>query len=130
MTFLKKILLLDHQPGLAAALRDALEQTGLYLIKEEHDSRMAMSAARWFQPDLILCDTMMEGLDAGLLRQLQADAMCKDTPVVFVSPDMTGKGAVVSGGILSGYSFLASPVPLEQIGVYLADLLNPPPSAA
>ncbi|CAN5611746.1 N/A [soil metagenome] len=130
MTFLKKILLLDQQPTLSAALRVALESSGHYLIKEEHDSRLAMNAARWFQPDLILCDPAMEGVNAGFVRELQKATVCKDTPVVFVTRDGSGKGAVVSGGVLSGYSFLAGPVPLEQIGKYVAELLNPPRGAA
>ena len=52
MTFLKKILLVDYEPRVTALVRTALESTGQYVIKEETDSRRAVNAARWFQPDL------------------------------------------------------------------------------
>lgn len=125
MTFLKKILLVDHEPSVTSLVRSALEETGQYVIKEQRDSRQAVNAARWFQPDLIVCDAQTDGSDAMLLRDLCRDSACKDMPVVFVAPDGSGKGAVVSGGIISGYSFLTGPVPLAQISRYVAELLNP-----
>jgi len=53
----KKILLIDHEPGVTRLIRRALERAGKYLIREEHDDKLALNAARWFQPDLILVDT-------------------------------------------------------------------------
>jgi len=130
MTFLKKILLVDDEPRVTAMLRDALESTGRYVIREERNSRQAIHAARWFQPDLILFDVVMSQPQApAVARELQADSSLKDTPIVFVSPDPSGKDAVVSGGILGGYSFLTGPVPLEQISRYVSELLSPSASA-
>ncbi len=57
MKFPKKILLIDHEPGVTRLIRRALERAGKYLIREEHDDKLALNAARWFQPDLILVDT-------------------------------------------------------------------------
>src|SRR4030095_5769794 len=57
MKFPKKILLIDHEPGVTRLIRRALERAGKYLIREEHDDNLALNAARWFQPDLILIDT-------------------------------------------------------------------------
>ena len=125
MTFLKKILLVDDEPSVTSMVRSTLERTGKYLIKEQRDSRQTLNAARWFQPDLIVCDTQRGGADAALLHDLCVDSACKDVPVMFVARDGSGNGAVVSGGILSGYSFLTGPVPLEQISRYVAELLNP-----
>ena len=56
MKFLKKILLVDHEPQVTALVRRALESTGKYLVKVEQDSRLAMHAAPWFLPDLVLLD--------------------------------------------------------------------------
>jgi DNA-binding response OmpR family regulator len=125
MTFLKKILLVDSEPSVTAMVRDALESTGRYVIKEERNSRHTINAARWFQPDLIFFDALVAHPSGSeVARELQADASFKDTPVVFVSPDPSGKGAVVSGGMLGGYSFLTGPVPLEQISRYVSELLS------
>ena len=127
MTFLKKILLVDYEPCVAEFVKGALEETGKYLIKQENDSRLALNAAKWFQPDLILFDvniTTRHGESAA--RQLQADPAFSETPVVFLSVNNALEGGVASGGILSGYSFMANPIRLEEFVRYVAELLNPP----
>ena len=58
LTFPKKILLIDHEPGVTRLVRQALEKAGKYLVQEENDDRLALQAARSFQPDLILLDTL------------------------------------------------------------------------
>lgn len=125
MTFLKRILLVDPEPRLTTAVRAALEGTGKYLIKEEHDTRSAVNAARWFQPNLILFELFSAAPQASLIAQkIQQDAACQDTPVLFFKADDASE-RVVSGGILSGYSFFANPVPLEEFVGCIAELLSP-----
>ncbi len=124
MTFLKKILLLDYDAEITALLRPALERTGEYTIREEHESRHAIDAARWFRPDLILCDVAPQRGTAALLRAIQANPACQDTPVCFVSADSATEGRVVSSGVLSGYSFFASPVRIEEFVRSLAEILS------
>jgi CheY-like chemotaxis protein len=131
MTFLKKILLVDYDARANAIVRAALEKTGKYQIKEEHDSRQAINAARWFQPDLILFDIAMTKPQAGnVVRELQADPSFRETPVVFVSVNTASDGGVASGGILSGYSFMANPVRVEELVRYVAELLDLPAQLA
>ena len=127
MIFLKKILLVDYEPRVMALVRKALEETGKYLIKEEHDSRLAMNAARWFQPDLILLDVNLTTPNGGsVARQLQADPEFCDTPVVFLSVNTSFEGGVMSGGILSGYSFVANPIRIEEFVRYVGELFKVP----
>ena len=126
MTFTKKILLVDDEPHVTAMVRTALESTGRYVIKQERNTQRAMNAARWFQPDLVLFDVASSDVDRpAVARELQQDAALKDTPVVFLSANSAPEGGVTSSGILSGYSFLAGPMSLEQMGNHVADLLNP-----
>jgi DNA-binding response OmpR family regulator len=115
MKFPKKILLVDHEPGVTRLVRQALEKAGKYLIQEEHDDSAAIQTARGFQPDLILLDTLPTSPDGQILeRQLQSDSMLKDTPVVRLS-SLKPESQMVSGGILSGYSFFAAPVRIEEV---------------
>ncbi|MEP7014359.1 MAG: response regulator [Verrucomicrobiota bacterium] len=115
MKFPKKILLIDHEPGITRLVRQALEKAGNYLIQEEHDDRSALQTARGFQPDLILLDTLPTSPDGQVLeRQLQGDAVLKDTPIVRLS-SLKPESQMVSGGILSGYSFFAAPVRIEEV---------------
>ena len=126
MTFLKKILLVDYEPRVTAMMRTALEKTGKYIIKEEHNSKLAIHAARFFQPDVILFDSLMTRHDGeDVAQQLQADPSFKETPVVFVSVNTTTQEIVISSGILSGYSFLANPVRIEDVVRYVGELVKP-----
>jgi DNA-binding response OmpR family regulator len=111
----KKILLVDQEPGITRLVRQALERAGKYLVQEEHDDRAALQTARGFQPDLILLDTAATSPEGQVLeRQLHSDAVLKDTPVVRLS-SLKSESEMVSGGILSGYSFFAGPVRLEEV---------------
>jgi len=113
MKFPKKILLIDHEPGVTRLIRRALERAGKYLIREEHDDKLALNAARWFQPDLILVDTA--GQDRrNIEREINSDATLKDTPVLSLS-NLRPESQMVSGGILSGYSFFAAPIRVEEV---------------
>ncbi len=125
MTFLKKILLVDNESRVSGLIRSALEKSGGYVIKEEHDSRLALNAARWFQPDLILCDALTSRAAAPVALQLQNDPGLRDTPLVFLSANDSGDQGVISGGILSGYTFLANRVPLDEFVGYVGELLRP-----
>ena len=113
MKFPKKILLIDHEPGVTKLIRRSLERAGKYLIREEHDDRVALKAARWFQPDLILVDTAGQDKRA-LEREIHSDAGLKDTPVLSLS-NLRPESQMVSGGILSGYSFFAAPIRVEEV---------------
>src|SRR5215467_15799978 len=81
MKFQKKILLIDHEPGVTRLIRRALERAGKYLIREEHDDKLALNAARWFQPDLILVDTGGQER-RNIEREINCDAALKNTPVL------------------------------------------------
>jgi len=115
MRLTKKILLVDHEPGISRLVRQALERAGKYLVKEEHDDRTAVQTARGFQPDLILLDALPTSPDGQVLeRQIHADASLKHTPIVHLS-SLKSESQMMSGGILSGYSFFAAPVRIEEV---------------
>jgi DNA-binding response OmpR family regulator len=114
MTFPKKILLIDREPGVTRLVRRALEKTGKYWIKEEHDSQFALHSARWFQPDLILLDTMAAPDRELLAREIRTDASLRQTPLVSLG-SLKQESQMVSGGILSGYSFFGAPIRVEEV---------------
>jgi CheY-like chemotaxis protein len=130
MKFLKKILLVDHEPQVTALVRHALESTGKYLVKVEQDSRLALHAAPWFLPDLILLDgakAESEGEDVN--RQLKSDPALKDTPLLFLSGNGAPDNKGMTGGSLGGYSFLATSVSLDDLIRCVDEILNPAPAA-
>lgn len=130
MKFLKRILLVDHEPSMTALVRSALESTGKYLVKVERDSRLALHAAPWFLPDLILLDAAKaesEGEDVN--QQLKSDPALKDTPFLFLCGSAASEKKVMTGGFLGGYRFLATAVSLDELLRCVDEMLNPAPAA-
>jgi DNA-binding response OmpR family regulator len=129
MKFLKKILLVDHEPRMTALIRQALESTGKYLVKVEQDSRLALHAAPWFLPDLILLDAAKaeaEGEDVN--HQLKSAPALKDTPFLFLSGNSASEKNVMTGGFLGGYRFIANAVSLDDLLRCVDEMLNPAPA--
>ena len=104
----KKILVIDDEENFTQLVKLALSR---YEILTENDSLRALETARQVQPDLILLDVIMPGIDGGeLATQMRADPLLQHTPIVFltaiVSPSETGGEAAEFGG----FPFLAKPV--------------------
>ena len=125
MKFLKKILLVDHEPAVTALIRRALESTGHYLVKVEPDLRLAQHAAPWFRPDLVLLDAAKTSESEEMTRQLQGEPALKDTPFLYLSGNPTTEKKVMTGGFLSGYSFLATANTLEDLVRFVEEMVTP-----
>lgn len=125
MTFLKKILLVDHESALTELVRRALESTGKFLVRVERDENLAWHAARWFIPDLILLDGAHAESDLqAASRYLATSPTLVDTPVLFLNSAMISDQRVASSGVISGYSFLASPMRIEDIASWIEELIG------
>jgi len=112
----KRILVVDDEPSVTRNLKLNLESGGGYEVYGENQPTNALSAARAFQPDLILLDVMMAGMDGGdVATRLRADPMFRDTPVIFltgiVSNEETDGHEMFSGGA----TFLAKPVDIGAL---------------
>jgi DNA-binding response OmpR family regulator len=125
MTFLKKILLVDHEPKVTALVKGALEATGRFLVKVEADVRLAQHAAPWFRPDLVLLDAARTGEGQDVNRQLQCEPALKDTPFLYLSGNPAAEKKVMTGGFIGGYSFLAAAVTLDDLIRFVDEMLNP-----
>jgi len=127
MTFLKKILLVDHEPRITALVRRALENTGHFLVKVEADVRLAQHAAPWFRPDLVLLDASRSSEGEDVNRQLQKEPALKDTPFLYLSGNPAAEKKVITGGFLSGFSFLASAVTMDDLVRFVEEMVSPAP---
>lgn len=125
MTFLKKILLVDHEPAVTALVRRALESTGRYLVKVEGDVRLAQHAAPWFRPDLVLLDGAKTSESEDVNRQLKTEPSLKDTPFLFLRENAVAEKKVMTGGFISGYSFLATAASLGDVVRFVDEVLSP-----
>ena len=122
----KRILVVDDETSITRLLKLNLEQTGEYEVATENVSRTSFSAAKRFQPHLILLDVMMPGLDGGsLASQLQASPELKAVPIVFLTAAVTREEIRQRHGLVGGLPFLAKPVNLQEVLTCLEHHLGP-----
>lgn len=79
------ILLVDDEPDFCSALHDILEAAG-YDVHQAASAGQALALLDDLQPDLVLTDVMMPGMDGlELLRQLRARPQASRIKAVVVS---------------------------------------------
>jgi len=91
----ERILLVDDHPLTRSALAGLLAQHGFAVVGEASDGEEAIEAAARLEPDLILLDLSMPGLD-GLETLEQILAIPNAPPVVFVTAAQDSKIAVTA----------------------------------
>jgi two-component system, OmpR family, response regulator len=111
----KRILVVDDEPQDTHLLKAFLERNQ-YVVKEENDSRAALSAAEEFNPDLILLDVLMPEMDGGeLAARFEANPKFKGIPIVFLTSKITKEEADHCRGRIGKYRFLAKPIVLPEV---------------
>ena len=120
----KRILVVDDQTQNTQLLKAYLERND-YVVKEENDSRTALSAGEEFKPDLILLDVMMPGVDGGeLAARFKASPTLKTIPIVFLTATVTKAEVNAGGGLIGGDRFLAKPLVLTDVLACLKQCLS------
>lgn len=117
------VLAVDDDPGALEALSDAL-CTLDFNVWQALDGRSALVLAREHQPDVVLLDVMMPGMDGyEVCRQLKEDPETRLIPVVF----LTGYGsreARLKGLEVGATDFLNKPCDLVELEVRVRNLIN------
>ncbi len=109
-----KILIIEDEPAMRANVADILEMENFQPILTA-TGREGLAAARQEQPDLILCDILMPGMDGhAVLEALRADETTARIPFVF----LTAKGDlndVRAGMNLGADDYLIKPVRVDDL---------------
>jgi len=80
------MLYVEDEPDIQAAARLALESLGGFTVEICCPDEEAMARAPGFQPQLILPDAMMPGMDGpATLKKLRGLSQFADTPAVFMT---------------------------------------------
>jgi two-component system nitrogen regulation response regulator NtrX len=117
----RKILIVDDEPGIRAALSQLLEYEG-YEVRQVANAVDALSEYARFAPDLVFMDVKMAGIDGleALKRLREQDPRAV---VVMISGHGTIQTAVEATQ-LGAYDFLEKPLDTDRILVTLRNALQ------
>lgn len=109
-----RILVIDDTPKNLDVFSELLEQQGcdvLFALDGENGIQCAESG----QPDLILLDVMMPGMDGfETCQQLKANGKTKDIPVIFVTA-LSETVQKVKGFECGGVDYITKPIQTEEV---------------
>lgn len=108
------ILIVDDHPANLSVVVDHLEDAGLQVAVAQGGEE-ALKRAEFIQPDLILLDVMMPGIDGfETCRRLKANAATHAIPVIFMTAlaDIQDKVAAFAAG---GVDYVSKPFQVEEL---------------
>jgi DNA-binding response OmpR family regulator len=106
------VLLVEDDPGVRHVVVEALSDEG-YTVREAADGRAALALLATWQPDVILLDLMMPGLDGRAFRAEQRRlAAMADVPLVVLS---ASRHAPAAGVELGATAVVAKPFDLTEL---------------
>ncbi|WP_031497409.1 response regulator [Bryobacter aggregatus] len=122
---MKRILVVDDSSLSRELLVEALSGPK-YELKTAADGDQAVAAAEAFDPDLVLMDIQMPGLDGyGALQALRSHPRFLNLPVVAVTAHVLK--AERDRALGAGFNgFLPKPIDLSMLRTYVAQMLNRP----
>ena len=126
-----RILVVDDEQAYTRLIRLILSRNCGYEVMEENDSTKALDTAIAFQPDLILLDIVMPGLDGGeVARRMRQSPQLANVPIVFVSGiGLTDTSTHGISSNLTGFPFQAKPFQMEKLLDCISHHLKPPSPA-
>jgi DNA-binding response OmpR family regulator len=109
-----KILAVDDVPANLDVLSQALEADG-YNVLVATSGETALDLVKRIEPDLILLDVMMPGIDGfETCRRLKAQENTKDIPVIFLTARSELEG-VLEGFLAGGIDYISKPFQKEEV---------------
>lgn len=117
------VLIVDDTPDNLALLSDALDAAG-YRVLVALDGASALERAQRSQPDVILLDAMMPGMDGfETCRRLKASGETADIPVLFMTA-LTESEHVVEGFAAGGIDYVTKPINPDEVLARVASHLR------
>ena len=117
------VLVIDDQPQSLEAMREALHPLG-FEVWQALDGETGFLLARERQPDVILLDVMMPGIDGyEVCRRLKADEETRLLPVVFFT-GLESRQARLKGLEVGATDFLSKPFDLVELEVRVRNLVH------
>jgi diguanylate cyclase (GGDEF)-like protein len=103
-----RLLVVDDQPVNIQALYQAFSADHQVMMATSGEQALKLAAVR--QPDLVLLDVVMPGMDGHeVCRRLKADEATRDIPVIFVTAH-NDEAAETQGLALGAVDFISKPI--------------------
>lgn len=123
MPSLGTVLVVDDQPESLESLADALRPLG-YDVWQALDGPSGLRLARERQPDVVLLDVMMPGMNGfEVCRRLKEDLETQLLPIVFLT-GLDSRQARIEGLEAGATDFLAKPFDLVELEVRVRNLVS------
>src|SRR5471032_871966 len=108
------VLVVDDVPENLAVLHDALDESG-YTVLVANNGATALQRAAEAQPDIILLDAVMPGMDGfETCRHLKASLATRHIPVVFMT-GLTEAEHVVAAFAAGGNDYVTKPLRTSEV---------------
>ncbi len=112
----KKILVVDDERGFTKMVKLNLEAAGDYEVKIQNNPLDALQTAIEFNPDVILLDVIMPELEGpDVVYQFKNNDLLKNTPVIFITANITKEEVDAQEGYIGGHAFLAKPGSVDEL---------------
>jgi CheY-like chemotaxis protein len=116
------VLVIDDERAIRTVCRVNLAASGIDVVEAE-DGQSGLEAARREQPDLILLDVMMPGVDGwDVARRLGDDPATREIPVVFVTARADDADKRIAQR-LGGVGYIVKPFDPVDLGDRVEDVL-------
>jgi CheY-like chemotaxis protein/DNA-binding CsgD family transcriptional regulator len=113
------VLVVDDQPDNLSLLHDALDDAG-YTVLVATDGASALARAAMAQPDIVLLDALMPGLDGfEVARRLKASPATAAIPIVFMT-GLVETEHVVAAFAAGGVDYVTKPLRPKEVLVRIA----------
>ncbi len=122
-TRVKKVLLVDDEPGFSSLLAQMLRMDG-YDVDTAVDGQEALDKLKSSKPDAIISDIMMPNVNGfELFEKVKLDPITRDIPFLFVTAYQDSE-VLARARKIGIFGILRKPIDLDQIERRLRELLR------
>lgn len=110
-----KVLIVDDDPDKLEVLQVALSLAG-YETRTATDGEEALAAITCYQPDLVVSDVMMPGLNGyDLVRQIRQNPQTKFIPIILQTAARHGAEDLLRGSEVGALGYITDPTDLDLL---------------